>query len=326
MHTSAMTTARAFFAAYWQPGYRRILDVGSRDVNGSLREVAPEAAVYIGVDMVAGPGVDQVIDDSLKLPFADGDFDVLVSSSCLEHDPCFWLTVAEMARVVRPGGLIYLNMPSNGPYHGYPGDHWRFYPDSGPALAGWLQRLGWSVCLAESFIAPMCPDSGWVDAVVVLARTPLLCPLPEPRLWQRLEGTTHVRETDRPDHPVGQGGVGQDPFRHSAESPPLSERRDPRSAISPRLLSSIQRGTLAYRYRGLLCLKSPFDLALYSLLIDRVQPATLIELGSFQGRVRALVCRSVAHTQSADDDPLDRPITSGTDSLAGLRWCGVVAV
>ena len=323
MHPSAMNTACAFFATYWYPGYRRVLDVGSRDVNGSVREVAPAHAEYLGVDLVPGPGVDQVIDDPLKLPFADGAFDVLVSSSCLEHDPCFWLTVAEMARVVRPGGLIYLNMPSNGPYHGYPHDHWRFYPDSGPALAGWLQRLGWSVRLVESFIAPMCSGSGWVDMVVILARTPMLRALPRPRLWQRIEGSTHVREADQSELADGQSNLEQDPFQVLQVSGRLAEQRDPRSAIAGTLLGSVQRGTLAYHYRGLPCLKSPFDLALYSLLIDTLQPATLIELGSFHGgsglwfadqfRVRNL------RTTILSVDRSPPPRTALLDS-AGVAW------
>ena len=32
---------------------------------------------------------------------------------------------------------IYINAPTAGPYHGYPGDNWRFYSDAGQALAYW---------------------------------------------------------------------------------------------------------------------------------------------------------------------------------------------
>ena len=45
----------------------------------------------------------------------------------------------------------------------------------------------------------------------------------------------------------------------------------------------IQQGALAYRYRGLIMQKDPFDLALYSMLLDQTRPRTLIEIGSFQG-------------------------------------------
>jgi hypothetical protein len=39
-----------------QSDLRTILDVGARNVNGTLRTVAPAAAEYIGIDLEAGPG------------------------------------------------------------------------------------------------------------------------------------------------------------------------------------------------------------------------------------------------------------------------------
>jgi cephalosporin hydroxylase len=55
------------------------------------------------------------------------------------------------------------------------------------------------------------------------------------------------------------------------------------SDIPYELLMKIQQGTMAYRYHGIPMLKSPFDLALYPLLLDRARPRTLIEIGSYAG-------------------------------------------
>ncbi|MFL6248236.1 MAG: CmcI family methyltransferase [Thermoanaerobaculia bacterium] len=55
------------------------------------------------------------------------------------------------------------------------------------------------------------------------------------------------------------------------------------SDIPYELLMKIQRGTMNTRYRGLPMLKNPFDLALYTMLLERVQPATLIEIGTNAG-------------------------------------------
>jgi cephalosporin hydroxylase len=49
------------------------------------------------------------------------------------------------------------------------------------------------------------------------------------------------------------------------------------------LLMKIQQGTMAYRYRGLPLLKNPFDMAIYPLLLARLQPRTLIEIGTHAG-------------------------------------------
>jgi cephalosporin hydroxylase len=55
------------------------------------------------------------------------------------------------------------------------------------------------------------------------------------------------------------------------------------SEIGYDLLMKIQQGTMTYSYRGVSLQKNPFDLALYSLLLDRARPRTLIEIGSYRG-------------------------------------------
>jgi len=56
-----------------------------------------------------------------------------------------------------------------------------------------------------------------------------------------------------------------------------------RTDIDYELLMKIQQGTMSYSYRGIPLQKNPFDLALYSLLLDQTKPRTLIEIGSYQG-------------------------------------------
>lgn len=147
----------------------RILDVGAYDVNGSLRTVAPKAGSYLGVDFAEGPGVDQVMTDPYALPFADESFDLCVSTSVLEHAEFFWLSFLEMIRVVVPGGLVYVNAPSNGEFHRYASDYWRFYPDAGFAMERWAKRNGVSVALLESFIGKQDGDQ-WNDFVAVFVK------------------------------------------------------------------------------------------------------------------------------------------------------------
>ncbi|KQW56461.1 methyltransferase domain-containing protein [Variovorax sp. Root411] len=166
MHDTANAHGRDFFALYWQPHFRDVVELGSQDVNGSLRAHAPATASYIGLDAVAGPGVDRVVAQGEPLPLADACADVVVTSSALEHDPCFWETFLELVRLLRPGGLLYINAPSNHAFHRYPVDCWRFYPDAGMALATWARRRGMAVELVESFNA-MPGVQGWSDFVAI---------------------------------------------------------------------------------------------------------------------------------------------------------------
>lgn len=142
MHNSAHEHGRLFFELYWSETFRNVVDLGSQDVNGSLRGCCPASARYIGLDAVAAKGVDIVVGYGETLPIASDSVDAVVSSSAFEHDACFWDTFLELVRILRPGGLLYINVPSNYAFHRYPLDCWRFYPDAGAALVQWANRRG----------------------------------------------------------------------------------------------------------------------------------------------------------------------------------------
>jgi SAM-dependent methyltransferase len=173
MHQSAMFYAKAFFDVYCADGVPAdftVVEVGSQDVNGSLRAAAPDNVRYIGLDFAEGRGVDVVIDDPYEVPLPNDSADIVVTSSCFDHSEFFWLTFLEISRILKPGGFIYLNAPSNGSYHRYPVDCWRFYPDSGVALASWARRSGFEITLVESFIGNRSEEDIWNDFVAVFRK------------------------------------------------------------------------------------------------------------------------------------------------------------
>lgn len=171
MHPSAHRHASLFFQTYLPLGQGlTVLDIGAQDVNGSLRPLAPAGCSYIGIDFQAGPGVDLVLQDPYRLPLPNASADAVVSSSCFEHIEMFWLMFNEVLRVLQPGGLFYLNAPSNGDYHRYPVDCWRFYPDAGEALVRWGVRSGYQPALLESFTGYQERDV-WNDFVAVFVKS-----------------------------------------------------------------------------------------------------------------------------------------------------------
>ena len=58
-----------------------------------------------------------------------------ISGQALEHVEFPWKTFGEIRRILKPGGLFCLIVPSSGEEHRYPVDCWRYYPDSMRALA-----------------------------------------------------------------------------------------------------------------------------------------------------------------------------------------------
>ena len=165
MHYTAMNYGKHFFEKYGP--FRNVIEVGSMVVaGGSLREVATEGCNYVGIDCDVGPGVDIVATDPYAFPTVSNVADAVVSSSTFEHADFFWLTFLEMCRICKPGGYIYINVPSNGYVHRHPVDCWRFYPDAAQALTKWAARNGYSLECIESFIGEPDPDiAHWEDFV-----------------------------------------------------------------------------------------------------------------------------------------------------------------
>jgi SAM-dependent methyltransferase len=91
---------------------RRVLEVGSLDINGSIRS-AFEACDYTGADLAPGPGVDIACPGQM-LAFPSQHFDVSLSCECFEHNPYWVETWANMLRMTRPGGLLLMSCATTG--------------------------------------------------------------------------------------------------------------------------------------------------------------------------------------------------------------------
>ena len=171
MHPTAFLNAKDFFDTYASRlGGGTIVEIGSQDVNGSIRGAAPKEMKYIGVDFVRGKGVDVVITDPYSLPFDDASVEAVVSSSCFEHSEMFWVLFLEVLRIVKPNGLVYINVPSNGEFHRFPVDCWRFYPDSGVGLVSWARMNGYQTALLESYVSGQ-RYGIWNDFVAVFVKS-----------------------------------------------------------------------------------------------------------------------------------------------------------
>lgn len=112
---------RAALLSWDLPSEARVVDVGAGE-NPPYRECCPRGWEYVDVDIDAG----DVHADGSVLPFRVGSFDVAVSNAVLEHLPDPAASLAEIARVVRPGGLLILATHGVYPYHPCPDDYTRW--------------------------------------------------------------------------------------------------------------------------------------------------------------------------------------------------------
>jgi len=122
----------------------RVLEIGSRDICGTPRhwftwgppgtryeqcvptERYPE---YVGIDLVDGNAVDYVM-DCHDLKFPAESFDIVISTSQMEHDSDPFQSMREINRVMKIGAHLIFTAPSyrgEGPHDVH--DYWRFMPE-----------------------------------------------------------------------------------------------------------------------------------------------------------------------------------------------------
>lgn len=178
MHTSSMDAMREFVADRLTAHIGkplRSLDVGAMNVNGSYRDLMADPAwQYTGLDAAPGPGVDVVMTEPYRWrALKSNTYDVVVSGQAFEHIEYPWVTMVEIARVLKPGGIVCVIAPSGGHEHRYPVDCWRYYPDGMAALARWADL---DVISCETNWTPEGPfeddSADWKDTVLVARKRP----------------------------------------------------------------------------------------------------------------------------------------------------------
>ena len=147
-----------------------VLDVGAADrwIEARLNP----SATYIAVDYpgtaVARYGTrPDAFADAARLPLPTASVDAVVCLETLEHVGDFERSLAEIARVLKPGGRAFLSMPFLYPIHDAPFDHTR------------LTEHGWARHLALAGLAPLSivPRGTALDVAGVAACLALAAPI-----------------------------------------------------------------------------------------------------------------------------------------------------
>jgi len=111
----------------------KVLEIGSRLVTGDYLKPYFSEADYVGFDFYPGNNVD-VVGDAHKLStyFPEGEkFDVIYSSAVFEHFAMPWLVAIEISKLLKVGGLLYIETHFSFGSHERP---WHFFQYSDMAL------------------------------------------------------------------------------------------------------------------------------------------------------------------------------------------------
>jgi SAM-dependent methyltransferase len=90
----------------------KMLEIGSLNLNGSIREYFTDCT-YVGVDVGEGNDVDLVCGGH-EVDHPDETYDTIGSCNCFEHNPHWIETFANMYRMTKKTGLVFISVPTTG--------------------------------------------------------------------------------------------------------------------------------------------------------------------------------------------------------------------
>jgi SAM-dependent methyltransferase len=148
--------------------FKRVLEVGSRDVNGSIKQhfLDHGTQFYWGVDLEEGPNVDQVMDFGgdpyVMLP---GTFDAIVCVNVLEHTP--------KGADITNAAHWYLNDLNLPPDQGKPGGYFIMsaaynWPAHGAFDGGMVREGEWYRNVTEEEVDSWLKNAGFTDYQISL--------------------------------------------------------------------------------------------------------------------------------------------------------------
>jgi SAM-dependent methyltransferase len=182
MHYSSFLKADLFvknYVSHLLDGDRKVsvIEVGSKsyEEQDTFKSLFADLRYdYTGLDVEPGANVDIVPTSGyVWSELTDNSYDVALSGQTFEHNPFFWVTFCEMARILKPGGFLFVIAPGGGPVHRYPYDCWRFYPDSWGALCALSGMYLVETYFEKDFTASRVSGGIWRDSSVIAMKPKL---------------------------------------------------------------------------------------------------------------------------------------------------------
>lgn len=177
----------------------------------SLNDLATARQRYRELGGKAQDGLGFLAGDALSLPFATDSFDAVICSEVLEHIPDYEGALREIARVLKPGGVLAVSVPRFGPewicwalseaYHQVEGGHVRIF--RARRLRAEIERLGMA-CYARHWAHALHAPYWWLQCLFWTRRERALAVRAYHRLlvWDMLQRPLLTRALERALDPV----------------------------------------------------------------------------------------------------------------------------
>jgi SAM-dependent methyltransferase len=145
VHANTLLLFDKYAKQYFRPGLD-VLEVGPDRDFRLRRRITDPTITWDTVDIAVRPHVTYTAVNEYSFPIADSRYDIVVAVNVLEHVRKIWIWIKELRRVCKPGGHVVIISPVSWPYHAFPIDCWRAYPQGMTAL---FEEGGLRVVLSE---------------------------------------------------------------------------------------------------------------------------------------------------------------------------------
>ena len=135
MHLNSELLFNKYGSAYFKDNMR-VLEIGPADIPSPYQKTINNPSItWHTLDLYSSyEGITYVSEKEYEYPIETGSYDLIISGQVIEHVKKIWLWLAELKRIVKADGTIIIINPVSWPYHTYPVDCWRIFPDGMKAL------------------------------------------------------------------------------------------------------------------------------------------------------------------------------------------------
>jgi SAM-dependent methyltransferase len=133
VHDNTLLLFHKYARPYFRPNLH-VVEIGPDGPPSTLQQTVADASIrWETAGMEATPPVTYR-GTEYSYPIPSNMSDIVVAANVMEHVRKPWVWIKEAARICKPGGYVITINPVSWPFHEYPVDCWRAYPDGMTAL------------------------------------------------------------------------------------------------------------------------------------------------------------------------------------------------
>jgi SAM-dependent methyltransferase len=135
MHLNSELLLKRYGLPYFN-NHLKVLEIGPAGIPSAYQRIINNPTIeWHTLDIEETfPGLTYIVKEEYRYPLHDQSYDIIISGQVIEHVKKIWLWLPELRRILKGGGTLIIISPISWPYHEFPVDCWRIFPDGMKAL------------------------------------------------------------------------------------------------------------------------------------------------------------------------------------------------